>query len=87
MKTLTKTCVTARSELPGGLLFAVLAAVLLLGGCVHTGAGCPVLKTYTRAETMAVADELRKLPVGNPLLSMVKDYGQLRAACRTFTGQ
>ena len=76
---------TARSSRVSGGLFAAAAAALLLSGCVTTGAGCPALKTYSRATTTAVADELNKLPVGSPLISMVADYGQLRAACRAIT--
>lgn len=74
----------AASNASGGLLLIVVA--LLLGGCATTtSVSCPALKTYTREQMVAVADELRKLPLGSPTAGMVADYGQLRAACRTLS--
>jgi hypothetical protein len=67
-----------------GGLFAVVALAALLSGCATTGAGCPALKTYTRDQQTAAANELAKLPVGSAVGAMVADYGQFRKACRAM---
>ena len=43
--------------------------------------GCPDLQAYSAEEQRAAAEEIRKNPNGE-LAKMVRDYGQLRKACR-----
>lgn len=63
----------------------VVGAAVLLSGCATVGSvGCPVLKTYTQEQMNAVADDIGKRPVGDPTVAMVRDYKQLRAACRAL---
>lgn len=65
-----------------------------LGGCdllnmwikgppVVVKAQCPKLKEYSQETLSKAADELAELPVGSATVSLVKDYRQLRLACRT----
>lgn len=64
---------------------AVVLIALLLSGCAHdfTNAGCPNLKAYNRETLNGVSLELSKLGPDSPTRQLVKDYGALRAACRT----
>lgn len=48
-----------------------------------TYAGCPKLKEYPPEQLTRAADELAKLPVGNAITPLVRDYKSLRDACRT----
>lgn len=62
----------------------ILASVTLVGCDPDTmAAGCPALKNYPRETLSRAARELDALPRDSAILSMVKDYGALRAACRT----
>lgn len=63
---------------------AVLALIsIAVAGCQTTSAGCPALKSYTRAQMQAVAAELAKNP-NTDVAAFIADYGQLRSACRAL---
>ena len=69
-----------RLMLPTTLMLAAFNA-----GCNDShgisGGVCPSLKEYSIAEQKAAAQEIRNNPNGQ-LAKLVRDYGQLRKACR-----
>jgi hypothetical protein len=61
---------------------------LALSACQSTGgsSGCPPLVAYPRDVQKQAAAELRALPKGSPLATMIVDYGKTRDACRLAGG-
>jgi hypothetical protein len=61
-----------------------MLASFSLAGCNDTAiiAACPPLKTYSRETQARVAAWLRKQPPED-VARLIRDYGALRAACRT----
>lgn len=67
------------------LLMTLIGASFNLGAC-NDGVGvdggvCASLKQYSLAEQKAAASEIRNNPNGE-LAKLVRDYGQVRKACR-----
>lgn len=68
---------------------AGLLACVLLAGCAHLfqddalKAGCPALRTYTQGTLDRVSVELDTLGPNSAVSGLLKDYRQLRTACRT----
>lgn len=70
---------------PKILLVISMMGVFSIAGCNdgvgNYGVGCPALKSYSAEDQKAAAAEIRRNPNGQ-LAKMVRDYGQLRKACR-----
>lgn len=60
----------------------IVAISSALGGCQHASSGCPPLVTYSATFQKEAAGELRALPPGSRLATMIVDYGKARDACR-----
>ncbi|MDP3554815.1 hypothetical protein [Methylocystis sp.] len=59
-----------------------LALPIALAACQSTGGGCPPLIAYSLEEQKNAAKELRALPKGAQLATMIVDYKKTRDACR-----
>lgn len=64
----------------------MLTALATLTGCVtaHSEYVCPTLRSYSKDQLMQMAKERDLLPKGSALRQLVRDYGQMRDACRAL---
>ena len=65
---------------------SIVTSAMLLAGCLAATSRvtCPPLVTYPPAFQQQAAAELRALPAGSALATMIVDYGKLRDACRAI---
>lgn len=64
------------------LIVLSVAISSVLAGCQHAASGCPPLVAYSGTFQKEAAAELRALPSGSRLATMIVDYGKQRDACR-----
>lgn len=67
--------------MPRSVWIAVISS-LALAACQSAGGGCPPLVSYSKDQQARAAAELRALPQGSQLSTMIVDYGKQRDACR-----
>lgn len=72
------------SPVPSWLKAAALTLPLTACQTADFNTACPPLVTYDAALQRRAAAELRALPAGAALATLVTDYGKTRDACRAL---